>query len=553
MNPAFTRPFPQAAKRSAGQDPSAWGARSGPLAWGAASFFGVLHMTLSVLHDRQLHSGGFDLGIFEQAIKAYSRGRAPIVPLKGPGANILGDHFSPILALLAPVYRIFPGTFTLLAAQSLLAALSLVPLTRWAHAACGPKAAWWTAIGLGCSWGLAEMVHFDFHEVAFAVPLLAFALTAAGQERWRAAALWSLPLLLVKEDLGATVAVLGCYIAWKGPRRTGIPLALLGCAASALEVLVLIPAANSNHTFSYASQISAGHSPWAAAAALLWPPVKWLTCLMVLAPTGFLALRSPLLLLAAPTLAWRFTADNPAYWGTHYHYSAVLMPIVFAAAVHTLAGHRRPSARTVRAAAALGLAFTAATVAVYPLHEVLLPKTWALTAHDTDARRLLDMVPDGVQIAASNHLAAQLVARTTVTEACQATAPEWVIYDTTDPTSASCPLSRLADTIGQHPLDGYEVLARSDGISLLRRIRPCPRPPAVSRAPCPDRQILCTAPERPATALPCESATGSRRSATDGSTSRVAPASRPRAATVPARPTVRSPDLHVPRQDHRRP
>nr|WP_280921411.1 DUF2079 domain-containing protein [Streptomyces novaecaesareae] len=57
--------------------------------------------------------------------------------------------------------------------------------------------------------------------MAFAVPLLAFSLTALGDGRPRAAAYWALPLLLVKEDLGLTVAVIGLLIARRGHRRLG--------------------------------------------------------------------------------------------------------------------------------------------------------------------------------------------------------------------------------------------------------------------------------------------------------------------------------------------
>jgi hypothetical protein len=44
----------------------------------------------------------WDLGIFEQVVKSYAHLRAPVADLKGPGFNILGDHFSPITALIAP-------------------------------------------------------------------------------------------------------------------------------------------------------------------------------------------------------------------------------------------------------------------------------------------------------------------------------------------------------------------------------------------------------------------------------------------------------------------
>jgi Predicted membrane protein (DUF2079) len=66
------------------------------------------------------------------------------------------------------------------------------------------------------------MIDFDFHELAFAVPLLAFSLSALVRGRTRAAAAWALPLVFVKEDQGFTVAAIGVVIlinAWRARAR----------------------------------------------------------------------------------------------------------------------------------------------------------------------------------------------------------------------------------------------------------------------------------------------------------------------------------------------
>ena len=64
-------------------------------------------------------------------------------------------------------------------------------------------------VAYGFSWGLQEMIIFDFHEIAFAVPLLACSLSALVRRRPRAATAWALPLVFVKEDQGLTVAAIG--------------------------------------------------------------------------------------------------------------------------------------------------------------------------------------------------------------------------------------------------------------------------------------------------------------------------------------------------------
>ncbi|MGW3078250.1 DUF2079 domain-containing protein [Kitasatospora sp. NPDC001132] len=224
--------------------------RPAVLAWALATGFAALYACVGVNRHRRGLSKAYDLGIFEQAIRAYAHGQAPIVPLKGPGYHLLGDHFHPLIAVLAPAYRAFPSPLTLVVAQALLMALAVVPLTRWAHEVAGPRVALLVGSATGASWGIVRAAADDFHEIAFAVPLLAFAVTALGRRRPLAAALWSLPLPLVKEDLGLTVAAVGVLIAWQARRERhrsplpGLAFAALGLVATALTVLVVLPAFN---------------------------------------------------------------------------------------------------------------------------------------------------------------------------------------------------------------------------------------------------------------------------------------------------------------------
>ena len=58
---------------------------------------------------------------------------------------------------------------------------------------------------------------------------------------------------------------------------------------------------------------------------------------MLLLPVAFLALGSPLALVAVPSLVLRFVSTNSAFWGADWHYNATVMPIVFLAAMDGLA------------------------------------------------------------------------------------------------------------------------------------------------------------------------------------------------------------------------
>src|ERR1700742_1100063 len=109
-------------------------ANPGPaLRWAMAAGLFAIYAKLALLNQARLHTTGFDLGIFEQAVRSYAHGHLPVAELKGPGFPLLGDHFSPVLAVLAPVYRVFPGAGTLLVAQAALLAVAVVPLVGWAQ------------------------------------------------------------------------------------------------------------------------------------------------------------------------------------------------------------------------------------------------------------------------------------------------------------------------------------------------------------------------------------------------------------------------------------
>ncbi|WP_441250615.1 DUF2079 domain-containing protein [Kitasatospora sp. McL0602] len=451
------------------------------LPWALALVFFAAYTLLSFRRHDQALTTGFDLGIFEQAVRGYAEGHAPIVALKADGFNQLGDHFSPALALLAPLYWVWPGAKALLLGQAALLALAVHPLTGWAQRRLGPVAAVVVGAGYGASWGIASAVGFDFHEICFAVPLVAYAVVALGEGRWRHAVAWAAPLVLVKEDLGVTVAAVGCYVAWRGARRLGLATAVFGLAATALEMLVLLPAMNPGGSFAYWGQMtdggaaaSGGHSLLSLPLDLITPADKARTLILLLAPTAMLAVRSPLMLIAVPTLGWRLISSNPNYWGTYYHYSAVLMPIVFACFVEVLSrpGARALSRRAVQGSLAVSLAVTALLVPTYPLGQLGTGVVWGHPARAAAVHRLLADIPSGARVAASNRLVPQLTERCTVIlfdRPERWNTAEWLAVDEGSP--MGWPLTP-AEELRQLSLakdDGYHVVRSEDGVTLLRR------------------------------------------------------------------------------------
>lgn len=440
--------------------------------------FTTLYSVLAVRRQITVHTGGYDLGIFEQAIRNYAALRPPIAVLKGQGFNLLGDHFHPILATLAPFYAVSPTPITLLVAQAFLFALAVWPLVSWARRSLGVSAAVMVGTVYGLSFGIASAIGFDFHEIAFAVPLLAFALSALGQGRLGHAAAWALPLVLVKEDLGVTaVAVIGLLIAWRGARRLGIVTAAIGIAATVVEMTVLLPLVNSSSGYDYWTKIDSGRPILTVLASL--PELKLSTLLFTVAMTGFAALFSPLALAAVPTLVWRFIGDDPNYWGTGYHYSAVLMPILVAAMIDALVRWKRRggwrAGRGIRSALVIALAVTVALIPAHAFSQLFKPTLWQPNPRISAIDAALARIPDGATVSASDDLVPQLTSRATVTlfglAPLDSWRPQWILVD--PHSTRHFHVSRAAEhrDLVRAEADGYVVVSNRDDITLLRDIR----------------------------------------------------------------------------------
>ncbi|WP_432021506.1 DUF2079 domain-containing protein [Streptomyces sp. 1222.5] len=421
-------------------------------------------------------TNSYDLGIFEQTVRSYANGNLPIVELKGHNYPELGDHFSPILATLAPLYKVWPSPLVLLVAQAGLFALSIIPLTCWAYRVLGAVPALTIGASYGASWGLASAVGFDFHEIAFAVPLLSCSLCALGQGKFRTSALWSLPLLLVKEDLGVTTAAIGGLIIWKGNRRWGLAALVSGFIASVLEIFFIIPATSPSGRYAYLSNFPAENSGpvqsiyQTVESFLDAPETKLITLTLLLAPCAFLALGSSLALVAVPTLTWRFASDNPLYWGHGYQYSAALMPIVFAAMIDVLC--RRTARNRIRGLTLLiMLGVTAAIFPHFPMRQLFQQQFWRTPSRVEVAHQIFRLIPDGDSVSASNKLAPQLTSRTTVTLfgfGDTRISTRWIIIDVAQrswPVNSGQRNQLIRDARNR----GYETVVSQDGFLLLRR------------------------------------------------------------------------------------
>jgi uncharacterized membrane protein len=462
-------------------------------------------------------AGSYDLVIFDQAVRSYSEFQLPVAVVKGvhngfgTGFSVLGDHFSPILATLAPLYWIHSGPGTLIVAQAMLFAAAIVPLWVFTRREVGAVAAYCVVVGYAVSWPVAQAVTFDFHEVAF-VPLLTAVLferlSAFGRDRgrWWHLVLPAAGLLLVKEDMGLLVAGFGLAmlvlsLRWITPRRRqvrwlGAGFVVGGLAAVVVCTDVWLPAfgGRADYYWQYGRfgpnlTSAAWHAlthPRLVATTLVQPDVKVDTILWLLVIAAFAPLCSPFLLVVLPPLAERLLSGDPHWWGTYYHYNAFLVLAVLAAGVDGIARLRRwwPVARPVGVAwGALVLVIGLWLVPGFAFGAVLAPSAWHRTAAMNAAAAAVAHVPSGVTVEAPDNLGPQLTGRTTVLlwDNLPRWAP-WVLADTNGLQFPFCDVTDQRARLAFLLTHGYQVTFADDGFEVLHHFG---KQPPLDTAPSP--------------------------------------------------------------------
>ena len=443
-------------------------------AWQAGLVFVVLatlYAAVSFQQYRRMDSFIFDLGFFESVVRDYAHGHLPELPVTDTTTAAL--HFSPALALLAPPVLLVSSPLTLLFAQAVAVAAGVVPLMR---AAGGGAMAWVVAVSYGLAPGFGALIGFDFHEVALAVPLLSFSMAAMLRADHRAAVLWALPLILVKEDLGLTIAALGAVVFIRGSRRWGAFAMVFGAVSFLLIVWWVLPAMNGD-TGGFAEKYSPSGAGDALRILTDGAHSKVRTVLFLLIPTGLLALRSPMLLLVAlPTFAWRFLSDRQTYWDPWYQYDAVLVPIAVAAMIE---GARLLHGRIRAIALGAAVLGTLWLVPQEALSQAWKTEFWRTPSRAAAIDRALDKIPTGSRVAASDDLGGRIALRTELYLVGDTVAPdgpplpasefddvEWVAFDQqfyVYPTSAWRGFAQLLAT------GDFEVVAEADGVVVAER------------------------------------------------------------------------------------
>ena len=438
---------------------------------GLAAAAGLLFFGYAFARWITLQSSAFDLAYFDQVVWNASRGHgftSSFVPYP-----FFGQHFSPALALLVPLYWIHPSPLWLLGAQSVALGAAIVPLYLFARTLLSHRAALIACAVYAAQPFVVRAVGYDFHTEALAVPFVFGAVLGAARASRSgdvAVVLAGSAPMLCKED-GALVSLgIGFLALAVFRRRAGLVLSAGALAYGLAVTTEVMPAIRDGQAGDLVSRYSyLGSSvpqillglvshPQVAALHILSPGPLGAVALM-LGAGAFLPLARPLALAAAlPSMVFELLSAHLQQATLLDQYGLQPGPLVFVAAILGWVRISPALGAWPRRVAAIRFApaLLAASVTVLLL-AAPVPGLGSLES-GRGAIALASVVPPDASVAASSGLATMLAERPSIA-VLPAHEQEWLAVDGS---------AETAEFISGLPRRGYVEVGRWGAMSLWR-------------------------------------------------------------------------------------
>ena len=475
-----------------------------PLLLAGTALAAAVFAAVSILRHEDLQSSS-DLALYDQAVWHYSRFEVPRTTVLLRLPNVLGDHFDPILVLLAPLYWIWSDVRMLLVAQALLIAASAVPVFAYCASKVGRHAALALAAAYLIFWGVHSAVVFDFHNIAFAPLLIACLVLAADRERWAWFFVLVIPLLAVKEDQAVLVAFLGLYLLARRSWWQGAATLAIGVGWFVIVTRLLLPWAGGGAEYVHWSYDALGSGLGDALLNMARDPLlpfeaffaegaerKIATIALLGVPFLGLVLASPLAILTIPLLAERMLSSNPNLWGTGFHYSLLIAPVLAMGAADGIRRLQRlgPLLHRPRFALACAAAIVLLTVVVSaPLSPLALAtnrSTYERSGAERAGYAAMGEIPPEASVAALNIFTPHLSHRDEIYALGRGRLlePDYILVELSARArpfySSPRAMANVAAAVAARR-PAYETLIEQDGLLLLRHRRLIPSAGAAAR------------------------------------------------------------------------
>jgi uncharacterized membrane protein len=341
---------------------------------------------LALIRHWSFHSTASDLAVFDQVLWNTIHGRfmeSTLSLARCDPHSFFGDHFSPALLAILPVYVLFPRPETLIVVQTAALAIGVWPvylLARRFLASTGQRLLWVAVYLLSAP--LSFVALYDFHEITLAVAPLGFAMYFLATRRTLPMILSLLVALLAKEEVAVIGVGFGVALALQRRWWPSAIVILGSVVAFVVTLKIIIPAFAAGAPYQYLGRyVSLGRDEAEIARTLILDPLrafavlgkgevgsKVVFVLSLFGPGLGLALRSPWALVTSlPTLGYLMLSDYGGFHTHHNQYGAPLIPLALGASILGIAGLSERWRRRVSRGVVLSTLFFAFTFGGLPL------------------------------------------------------------------------------------------------------------------------------------------------------------------------------------------
>jgi uncharacterized membrane protein len=380
--------------------------------WILMAGFTLAYIMVSFLRHDHFESLGFDLGIFDQEVWLLSQGKPPFVTILQPPMIVWGNHFTPALILLGPIFWFINDVKALLLTQIIIVVSGAWPLYQLAKKHLRNVS---FSLCLAFSYlafvGLQNALLFDFHAITLVAGGLAWAFWLLDQKYYLPFWVLTIILLHLKEDVSLIVISLAGYVFLLYQNlRLATGLFILSIFWFFLTTKFYIPSFFGG-SFSHEAHLPSTLSGW------WWiissPPEKLRTLFFSFSPFGFLPLLSlPSLVMTGFHFFIHFLDPAfPSRWGLALHYRAPVTPMLAIGAIWGMKWLQRYTPLRYKSlfltltggALMMGTLINQALLHL-PLNGLAKPALYHQPAWLADTRFILSKVPPKVPLATQNNL-----------------------------------------------------------------------------------------------------------------------------------------------------
>ncbi len=465
---------------------------------GYALFFSVQ----LILHFYSFGSRALDLGNMGQTIWNTAHGNL-FHQTNQPGAvSRLSLHVEPMLLLVSPLYWLYPSPEILFVFQSVVVALGAIPVFALTRRKLGSEG---LALAFAAVYLLFPAVQaatlLDFHAVTLTPTLLIAAFYFMESRRPGWFALFAVLAVACKEEITLLITMMGLYALFVN-RQKKLGLAVLAATGLwvGLAVFVIPPIFAGTENIHWSRYGHLGEGALNIVLNLFLQPQLFIRQLiavdalgylrLLLAPTAYMALLSPLtLLLAAPSLGINLLSDFPPMQRVNsLIYAAPLVPAVMISSIYgtahlrrwvewgsgKIAAHRRLPVSLLNGL--LGALVLAASL-IYHSYFGYFPgggqyRGWEeVTAHHRLAGQIFAQIPAEAKLSAMDRLNPHVSGRETLYIFDRIDDADHILLDVTLDSWPLHPVA-LRDRVTDFLANGFGVAAAVDGYLLLAKNRP---------------------------------------------------------------------------------